>query len=913
MIDLRQWNFSTQGPVSLKGQWEFYWEQHIPVQNQSPDTVNTKKAEDHHHGLIEAPGLWNRFRMDGRKIDGIGHGSYRVRILIDPSQDCLGLKFLDMATAFRAYVNGEPAYQAGVPGSTKADTIPSYSPGVALIGSKLDVIDLVIHVSNFHHWKGGMWENIRIGKAEQLFAKRERALVISSLLFGAICIIGLYHIGLFCLRKKDRSPLYFGLFCLVMALRIITQDERYIMSIFPGLDFGILIRLVYLSLYACVPLFVLYVRGMFPQEIPEKLPKAVTGVSLLFALLVIILPSRWFSLTLGPYQVFILCLLIFGIFPVYFAVNRNRQGALIFLAGFCIFLVAVINDILYSRLVIWTGYYVPLALFIFLFLQAYIISQRFSMAFSTIRNQQEVLEMESRNRQLMSAHLKESEERYRQMVELLPIPVGEYDFELNVLYANKAGLDWFGYTREEMEAGVNISKHISDKSKSKIAARIKRLQQGEELGPVEVEMYRRDGSSFYGQATPSLIYKDDRPVAIRTCFVDLSELKKAQNALLHSAEQEKYALVGQVAGKMAHDFNNILGAIMGNADLALLECEDPEMKDTLNIILEQSMRGTTMTRNLVAFAKDQEIKEEFFNINTKIELVLELLRKDLKQINVMLDLQDQIPTLLADPGMVEHALVNIIQNSVHAVSMTPDPGIRIRTRSASGLILIGISDNGCGIPEEHHKDIYDPAFTLKGSQDIRGVYQDDIKGTGYGMSNVKKCVDKHGGGISFSSSTDNGTTFTLSFPIVEQQLTIQEKESISKHPVTAEKRILVVEDEAAIASVQTRILSASPFKHTVFSVSDAQEAMDAFQRESYDLVSLDYMLDGNLTGYDVYRFIREQDAVVPIIFVSGNIRFLKSMDTLKLEDTRVDHLPKPYRNFDYVNMVNRWLAQPQPR
>nr|NJM02983.1 HAMP domain-containing histidine kinase [Desulfobacula sp.] len=188
---------------------------------------------------------------------------------------------------------------------------------------------------------------------------------------------------------------------------------------------------------------------------------------------------------------------------------------------------------------------------------------------------------------------------------------------------------------------------------------------------------------------------------------------------------------------MAHDFNNTLGVIMGNSELALMDCPHPRTRKTLELVLEQAIRGKNLTRNLVAFAKDHEPKQEFFNLDEKIELVVDLLKKDLENIPVIREYSPDVPELLADPGMIEHAVVNLIQNSIHALSLTRRPKIIIRTHHQTGRIMMEIEDNGCGIPPEHLGEIFDPSFTLKGSKDKGGMYKTGIKGTGYGMSNVK--------------------------------------------------------------------------------------------------------------------------------------------------------------------------------
>jgi len=150
----------------------------------------------------------------------------------------------------------------------------------------------------------------------------------------------------------------------------------------------------------------------------------------------------------------------------------------------------------------------------------------------------------------------------------------------------------------------------------------------------------------------------------------------------------------------------------------------------LELIFEQTLRGKNLTKNLVAFAKDQEPKQEFFRISEKIDLVINLMRKDLEGIKLIREDEQGVAELLADPGMIEHTLVNLIQNSIHAVSMVEHPVIIIRTFSIEDNIFFEIKDNGCGIPEEHLETIYEPSFSLKGSKDIAGSYKTAIKGTG---------------------------------------------------------------------------------------------------------------------------------------------------------------------------------------
>ncbi len=642
--------------------------------------------------------------------------------------------------------------------------------------------------------------------------------------------------------------------------------------------------------------------------------------------------------------------------------------------------------------------------------------------------------------QAIENKLKKSEERFRKMADFLPVPIAEFDFDFNLFYANRAGLNYFGYTREDYEKHPSVSRLVPKYKTGLVRSWVEDLRQGKERPPFEMQFVKKDGSYIYGMINASPITENGKAIAIRACFTDLSDRRTAEVALRENetrfrtlfngfndavfvhpfaekgfknfvevndvacewygytrdelldispqdlimdpegkgmgsaesrenlravgklttetlnkkknneifpveisssifefhgermilstvrditdrrqsekeradavkfaAEQEKYALVGQVAGKMAHDFNNILGGIMGNAEFSLMDCKDPDIKNTLEIILEQTLRGKNLTKNLVAFARDQEPKEEFFSLNEKMELVLSLMKKDLERVRLVRQFAPNLPELLADPGMIEHALVNLIQNAVHAMGKKANPELRIATAHSMNCLVIEIEDNGCGIPEAYHNRIYTPSFTLKGSKDIHGAYEAGIRGTGYGMSNVKKYIQKHRGGIAFTSSEEEGTTFVISIPLINKELTRKEKSRMARKQVIQGKKILLVEDEEAISEVQRKILSQAPFNHSVVVASRGQEAIEVFDRGNFDLISLDYILPGRLNGMDVYSHIRRTNTKVPVIFSSGNISFIESMKEMKARDPKMDHLAKPCENIVFVDTVNEWL------
>lgn len=460
-----------------------------------------------------------------------------------------------------------------------------------------------------------------------------------------------------------------------------------------------------------------------------------------------------------------------------------------------------------------------------------------------------------------------------------------------------------GFAMMEEEDIEPLLEHLADARKREISKAF-----------LDYRLKDKDGGIHYFRGSFDAVFNPDRSIERIVCVgEDITELRRAQaekvEALALAAETEKLALVGQIAGKMAHDFNNILGVVMGNSELALMDCPHENTRKTLELIFEQTLRGRNLTKNLVAFARDQEPRQEFFRIDEKMDLVITLLQKDLEEIRVVREYVRTMPELLADPGMMEHAFVNLVQNSIHALSLVKQPKIIVRTYCEGEFIVLEIEDNGCGIPADSLKEIFEPSFTLKGSKDTAGMYKPGIRGTGYGMSNVKKYIDQHKGRIAIHSELKKGTKVSISLPIIKKELTQEEIKEIKKEKVRSGKSILLVEDEQAIADVQYRVLTQEPLNHKVDIAVSGQAALDLLSKNTYDFISLDYILPGELTGMDIYNHIRSKNKTVPVLFISGNIEFLESIKELKQKDSHIDHLSKPCKNMDYIGSINTLLAK----
>lgn len=506
-----------------------------------------------------------------------------------------------------------------------------------------------------------------------------------------------------------------------------------------------------------------------------------------------------------------------------------------------------------------------------------------------------------------------AERKYREIFDNILDVYFETSLEGTILEISPSIEKISDYSQKELKENAFLLSQIYDQPEQRIDL-IEKLKKNDETQNHEVNLKNKTGSTRICSVNARLLKdKYGKPERIVGILRDVTESKKDEHEKIKAqkiiGEREKLALVGQIAGKMAHDFNNILGIIMGNTELTLLYCKEPETRKSLEIIFNQTIRGKNLTKNLLAFAKDQEPKQEFFSLSEKVDLVLNLLKKDLEDIKIILDKKSGLPDIFADPGMIEHALVNLIQNSIHALSKVKGPTIIIKTYSEDNNIFLKIEDNGCGIPKEHLDNIYEPSFTLKGTMDTIKSYESGTKGTGYGMTNVKKYIEQHKGSIFAESELGFGTKFIIKIPIIKKELTAKEKTELKEEIVHFEKNILLVEDEQSLSDVQYHVLTQPPCNHKVDIAINGQVAIDLFDKNKYDLVSLDYVFPGKISGMDVYNHIRKTDQTIPVLFISGNIEFLESLKKLKQKDAFIDNLSKPCQNKDYVKAINALLEK----
>ena len=360
--------------VKLDGDWEFYPYEFLDT---SAKDLSGKKPI-----YLAVPGVWNNV-FNG----GYGYGTFRLIVILPESlKKPFVFKIPEQGTAYAMYVNGALIASNGQVGKTMETSIPQYRPLITSTIIPERQIEIILHISNFHHRQGGLWYSILIGYEDTIREIRERNLLLDFFLLGSILIMGIYHITLFTLRRKDKSPLLFALFCFVIILRLLSFNEKYLSHIFPDIPFALSSKIEYLSYYMAVPLMSNFLYSIFPDEFNEKILKLIWIVSLLFSGLVAVTDIRTYSQTATIFHSFTLCSLSYFIYVIILSILNKRDGGKTILVGMFLIIFGTANDILFSMEIIHTEYIIPQSLLGFILSQSIILSIRFSKAFHQVEN-----------------------------------------------------------------------------------------------------------------------------------------------------------------------------------------------------------------------------------------------------------------------------------------------------------------------------------------------------------------------------------------------------------------------------------------------------------------------------------------------------------------------------------------------
>ncbi len=384
VLDLKHRNWHKNGLVDLNGEWEFYWNALYTPDSLPHTTVAPAYAV--------VPSFWNSLVPGlGSFKPAYGFATYHLKVLCPPSDEPLQLKFLTVASAYKLYVNGRQITETGRVGTTKATTKPAYQPQIFPVTPENEVLDIVIQVANFNYNNGGLWDFIKLGTPEQIHTYQVQNIARDFFIAGSFLLIGLFYAIIYFFVRGRASPLYFALFCILIAIRPLVTGEMGITYI-TNWNWQLIKHIEFLFLYLALPVLSLFSYDLFPKEFSKKALRNIIFISVPFVLAALIAPPYMFRYTLRPFQVFLLVSAFYGLYVYIRAVKKRRTGSIYFLAGFVILFITVINDILYTSLLVKSTNLVYAGLYILVVCQAIALARQFFRAFDKVEKLNSQLE-----------------------------------------------------------------------------------------------------------------------------------------------------------------------------------------------------------------------------------------------------------------------------------------------------------------------------------------------------------------------------------------------------------------------------------------------------------------------------------------------------------------------------------------
>ncbi len=500
-----------------------------------------------------------------------------------------------------------------------------------------------------------------------------------------------------------------------------------------------------------------------------------------------------------------------------------------------------------------------------------------------------------------------SQAALKSLVENAPFGISSSSLQRDCLVDFNAALAEMlgGHTRAEM-LGLKLSTQLYSEAKDR-ERMLELLRRTRRLNAFETTLLRKDGKAIRVRAWGVLRPNSEQELDLLDSYIeDITEHSTLEQQV---RQVQKLEAVGRLAGGIAHDFNNILVVIRLSTELMLgkLTLDSPLSKPLLQV-LNASDRAAALTRQLLAFGRQQVMRTRSINLNTVVTDTLRLLRRTIgEDIELITHLDAHLQNARLDPDQLAQVIMNLAINSRDAMPKGGTIEIESRNVELDGnyakghgpvqpgrYVMLAVSDSGTGIDVAILPHIFDPFFTTK----------ETGKGTGLGLSIVYGIVKQSGGYVWVYSEPGQGTTFKLYFPVTDSQPE-PEVERSQPHAVAGERRILVVEDEAEIRQNLCECLRQLGCQ--VVEAVDGVDAIEVFEqhRGKIDLVLTDLVMP-RMSGHELWTQLMRLDSSLCFLFMSGYTE--DAALRREIFNQQSGFLTKPFSVADLSNALQRVLA-----
>jgi two-component system NtrC family sensor kinase len=505
------------------------------------------------------------------------------------------------------------------------------------------------------------------------------------------------------------------------------------------------------------------------------------------------------------------------------------------------------------------------------------------------------------------AQVRQSEERFRAVSESATDAIISADSMGRIASWNRGARELFGYTSDDI-VGRPIELLVPIPYRDVVVSGMQRLaaagQQRLCEKASELCGLTRDGREFPLELSLSSWQTADGTF-FSAIIRDITGRKQAEEELHRQREAayqaERLATMGQLLAGIAHELNNPLSVVLGQASLLHADARGGLLAERAQEILRAAERCARIVRNFLALARQRPPERQQVHLNHVVQEVVELLAYTLRAnaVHVHLHLADELPPLWADPDQLHQVVLNLSTNAYQAMVETPTPRRLTFTTQFDderARVILEVADTGPGILPEIATRIFEPFSTTK----PLGV------GTGLGLSLCKGIVEGHGGTISVESQSGHGAVFRIDLPVGVAPVVAPLSHTV-KAPLPLQGRtILVVDDEPTVASILAQMLALDG--HRVEVATNGAMALDKLQQQSFDLILSDMRMP-ELDGPGLYRQLacRYPKLLQQIIFLTGDA--LGPQVQAFLEQTQVPSLDKPFTLGGLRRVVHQVLQE----
>ncbi len=798
VLDLGEWDFEKDGNLKMEGDWEFYWGELLEPKEFKVSKECELKNPYCENSIpnplyIKIPALWTLENLKGSstypipknlEFGNMGYATYRLRVKnIKEKVISINLNYIN--TSYKLFINGLLIQEIGKVGKFKEESIPSQKGLDHTFETNEGEVEIVLQVSNFFHRAGGTWEPFLLGIPESLYKDLIYVIISDIFICGVLTVMGLYHIGLYSLRKNDLSPFWFGLFCISLSIRSLVTGSQIFYLFLPNMSYLTGLRLEYLTIYYGTPFFTLYFNTVFQKEKLRLSYLFIFGPFLL-SLPVLFLNPEVFTHQLKFLHILILLSLVYGIYCSIRGVINRTLGAITFLVGFFIFSLSILNDVLYANNILSIGLLTPLGLSIFIFSQSFLLSTKFSKAFSDSEKYGKELEIFSEKlEEKVKARTLELENEKKIAEDLQ----NQAEVALMVLRTTQSQLieaermaslgQLVGGVAHEINNPIGVIRSNSELIAHNVSLTIQKV-------PLFIHSLEGDEIKvFQSILEQSLI--DKQFLSTKEERQKKKEIKKElEELLIENLNQIEMVTEQILLLRLKSPIRDLMKGLgekkfLESLTMAMIFVNQSNSIGNIEIAVEKSSR--------VVFALRNYLNTEMFLQKKKVDLVMEVEKAlhvydnyILGKVSILKEYPNELP-IECIPENLSQVWKNIIFNAVQAMYLTekrmeikiqrkkeiPERILKMKTSyqldpsdqpilKGSEWILVSFLDSGMGISEDHQDKLFSPFFTTKALGE----------GIGLGLYVSKKIIHEHGGKIFFESK-EGSTEFIIGIPLIDTE------------------------------------------------------------------------------------------------------------------------------------------------